>query len=609
MPYTTNNFSGTQAEGWNTWNSRSVLSHVYMPYAFAISLGVKSYRDGSILREGLIGGTEGEKIRPGIRSCNGEYTEMQVCYGGTEFLVQSAALSEEQYLLVSPIVQERKPSTLLVSASVLWNFDGYVRRIGEDCLEGVFGKKVFRVFCTGTRVQERNTGLDSPYFSVALTEPVAVSTGKPASVREVSDIMRAAKKKLLTQAQYYGELSEAFQAMRSCLCWDTIYEPEKEMVCSPVSRVWSKRWGGYVLFCWDTYFSAMLAIPVDKNLAYANAIAITREKTGKGFIPNFGAANNDKSLDRSQPPVGALAVREIYRRYKEAALVEELFEDLLDWNRWFAENRMLENGCLCWGSEPFPLQAGKFWETEGVGDTYGAALESGMDNSPMYDDVLFHQSTHLMCLADVGLTGLYIMDCKALAELADVIHREREKTELLERHRLCRQGLQLLWCEEKGIFLNRHTDTGAFSKRLSPTSFYALFADNLTEKQLKETLKHFYNPEEFYGKYMLPSIARNDPAYHEQDYWRGRIWAPVNFLVYLAMKNQGLEKECSILAKASVELLLKEWKEQGHVHENYNGNSGEGCDVPNSDPFYHWGGLLALTGLMDKGFLSGGEGC
>lgn len=41
----------------------------------------------------------------------------------------------------------------------------------------------------------------------------------------------------------------------------------------------------------------------------------------------------------------------------------------------------------------------------------------------------------------------------------------------------------------------------------------------------------------------------------------------------------------------------------GHVHENYNGGSGEGCDVKNIDPFYHWGGLLALIGLMEKDLL------
>lgn len=588
--------------GWNTWNSRSVLSHVLMPYAFNIQIGVKSYQNGTVLLEGLVGGTEGELIRPGVRSVNGDYTELTVQYGGMEFKIHSAACDGQQYILVTPIVVEIKPSALLISASVLWNYPGYARKTLNH-LEGIFEDNTICVYCSGQVLQELNTGITAPYISVALTEPIAISTGCAVSVSEVTELLQKAKEKLETETKCYGELAEAFHAMRSCLSWDTIYEPEKAIVCSPVSRVWSKRWGGYVLFCWDTYFSSMLAIPIDKELAYANAIAITREKTEQGFIPNFGAANGDKSGDRSQPPVGALAVREIYRKYHETWIVEELFDDLLEWNRWFAAHRMLDNGQMCWGSEPFPPHAGKYWETEGVNSTYGAALESGMDNSPMYDGVPFDTDTHLMCLADVGLTGLYIMDCRIMAELASLINRDEDRTELLQRMELSETGLMQLWCEEVGMFLNKRTDTGEFSRRISPTNFYALFSNRVSVNQMQKITEHFYRPEEFWGDYMLPTIARNDAAYSEQDYWRGRIWAPTNFLVYLALKHQKLQKECSIIAEKSAALLLGEWERHGHVHENYNGDSGAGCDVINSDPFYHWGGLLALIGLMEKGYM------
>ena len=35
----------------------------------------------------------------------------------------------------------------------------------------------------------------------------------------------------------------------------------------------------------------------------------------------------------------------------------------------------------------------------------------------------------------------------------------------------------------------------------------------------------------------MPSIARNVPGSADQNYWRGRIWGPMNFLVYLGMRN------------------------------------------------------------------------
>ena len=99
---------------------------------------------------------------------------------------------------------------------------------------------------------------------------------------------------------------------------------------------------------------------------------------------------------------------------------------------------------------------------------------------------------------------------------------------------------------------------------------------------------------------MLPSIARNDPAYPDQEYWRGRVWAPMNFLVYLGFEQHGLTEACSDLAKKSVSIFLPEWKEHRHVHENYNSITGQGCDVQSSDKFYHWGALLAAIALRDR---------
>ena len=53
------------------------------------------------------------------------------------------------------------------------------------------------------------------------------------------------------------------------------------------------------------------------------------------------------------------------------------------------------------------------------GTRAGAILESGLDNSPMYDgDDLQLPKSHLLEFADVGLMSLYIADCDALAEIA-----------------------------------------------------------------------------------------------------------------------------------------------------------------------------------------------
>jgi neutral trehalase len=273
---------------------------------------------------------------------------------------------------------------------------------------------------------------------------------------------------------------EVYSAMQTCMAWDTIYDPQKDRVVTPVSRIWNCLKGGYSLFCWDTYFAALMASVDNKELAYSNAIEITKEKTENGFVPNFAWGNGCTSLDRSQPPVGSLVVRELYRKYGDLWLLEELFDDLFEWNTWFFKNRSLGDGTMAWGSNPYEPKVGNEWEINGVNDTFGGALESGLDNSPMYDDIPFDQERHIMKLADVGLTGLYLMDCECLADIAEILTRTEEAIELRSRAENCKQGLNGLWDETAGIFLNKRTDTGAFSHRIAPTNFYALFSDGVS---------------------------------------------------------------------------------------------------------------------------------
>ncbi|MDR2901080.1 MAG: hypothetical protein LBV20_06130 [Treponema sp.] len=449
-----NELKKSMLKGWNTWYNNSVLTHVLLPENIAVMVGFKFFNTSKVLKESLIGrfGKTDETIHPGPRSYDGLYTELKLSCSDHEMLVQSTVRDNNQYILITPIKNGIKPPVLYVSAAILWNSPGYTSLEGERLFAKTPSKEL-EVFTSGKQVRQMNLGLTNPYITVELSEPVAISTGASIDAQELKSLMTAQKEALLSKNAKYGDLSEAYNAMRTCLAWDTIYEPEKEQICSPVSRLWNINWGGYVLFDWDTYFSSMMAMFENKELAYANAIAITREKTESGFIPNFGAADDDKSRDRSQPPVGSLAVRELYRTYREKWIVEYLFDDLLAWNRWFASNRMLPNGQLCWGSTPFQPRSGKRWETDGVNDRFGGALESGMDNLPAYDNIPFDKNTHLLCLADVGLTGLYIMDCEKLAELADLINRPEGK-ELRARAEQSKLGLEELWDEDYGFYLN-----------------------------------------------------------------------------------------------------------------------------------------------------------
>ena len=188
----------------------------------------------------------------------------------------------------------------------------------------------------------------------------------------------------------WGTNAELFTAMQTILAWNLVYDPENDRAISPVSRLWNVNWGGYVLFDWDTYFAAFMYSLYDEDLAHANAVEVTKGWTKRGFVPNFSSAYGLKSEDRSQPPVGSLMALEIYKRHRKPWFLEEVYDELLAWNRWWPGARECQ-GVLCWGSDP------ETQTLDGTTHNWQAALyESGLDNSPMYDGVPFNPKTNLL---------------------------------------------------------------------------------------------------------------------------------------------------------------------------------------------------------------------
>ncbi len=601
------------ARGWNTWDTRSVLSHVLLPEALRVRLGVKNYASSSFLTEAFVLRTPPDQqdafnqaqVFPGPHAYDGSYTELRVRWQGIELDIRSAHDGDDWVLLVEPVAMTAYPATLVAEAGILYNRPGWTAR-REDHILAHLPTREIAIYCTGAQRAEPNYPTDSPHFVCSLTGPVCLATGHARTIAGARVLLAAARERHLAGIEKYGAHAQLYHAMQTILAWDTIYEPKKDRVCTPVSRKWNMNWGGYVLFDWDTYFAGWMAAIDHPDLAIANMVEISHERSRHGFIPNFAADENNISDDRSQPPVGSLAVRALLDRWGAQYnwVAAEVFDDLLSWNRWWPRARQVTEGLLAWGCLPKQEATTGHWATSSdYSDLQGAMWESGLDNSPMYDAVPFDIERRVLLLADAGLTALYVADCQALADLAGRLGKSKEQAEIQERAAPFARALAGLWHEQAGIFLNRRTDTGDWSFRLSPTLFYPLISGTASQAQAEKMMQnHFFNTDKFFGTYILPSISRDDPAYGDNDYWRGRIWAPMNFLVYLGLRNYDLSAARQALADKSAALLLREWLADGHIHENYNAETGAGCDVNTSDSFYHWGGLLALIPLMEKGF-------
>lgn len=589
------------ARGWNTWYVKNMLAHVLLPEGMVINLGIKEYRGGNCLREILKGPIN---VVPGLRSYDGAYTDLTLTWEDIRLRVQTGLDGDDWVALVTPLAMQKWPARLVAECGMLWNRPGSWRWDGS-VMRGQAGSRSVDLFSTVTHVPEGCFWSLSPYMALPLDGPVGLSTGRARDVVEIEAVLARQRKVEEDRVVRYGDLAEVYRAARAALAWNTIYDPVRDRVITPVARTWCAA-HGWVLFEWDTYFAAYMFAVDNPDLAMANAIAITSEITSDGLVPNFAQATGFCSKDRSEPPVGAWVCREIYRGHRSHWFLEEVYPNLLRWNRWWWKARRNNGNLLSWGSTPYEPVYDAYWEKNGVNERFGASLESGLDNSPMYDDVPFDNKRHLLQMWDVGLNGLYVSECEALADIAEILGHTEEGAELRQRGETVRTAMSVeLWDGQFGLFLNKRVDTGELSRRISPTNFYSLLARAATQEQAERMVsEHLYNPAEFWGEWVLPSIARNDPAFPEQDYWRGRIWGPMNFLTYISLRRYDLGQVRRDLVEKSRTLLLKNWCAHGHVLENYNAVTGDmtvAKDRNGGDSFYYWGGLLGTIALMEAG--------
>ncbi len=592
-------------KGWHTCYNSSQTTFVHLPDGFSINVCLAMKEQGYFADEIFKSShslRSGEMVFPGLRSDDGSYTSLRFRYKGRELLIESAADGNAELILITPVQlspdKTYKDNFIVLQPGFLYGNNGTISKDGS-LIRAKSADYSYIVGATSKPISADYINSTSINLSLSLEDTLGIYVGEKRTLQEIKDKIHSSKERLENEHhRKYGDMTESFIPMQTILAWNTIYDAKNKRMISPVTRCWNYSWGGYILFDWDTYFASYMFSLYNKGLAFSNAIAITKAITPDGFIPNFESSGlNESSWDRSQPPVGSEIILRIYKHYPEKWFLEEVYDELLTWNRWWISNRMI-NGYLAWGSY------GKNNGKEYSAGLQGAKFESGLDNSPMYDSIPMNKDTHTMELADVGLNSMYVMDCNALAEIATILGKKQDVRELKERAKEFSKKVQELWDEKSGMFLNRRTDNGSFSHRISPTNFYPMLAGICSQKQAERMIKDYYfNPEYFHGEYVMPSISRNDPGFGDNNYWRGRIWAPMNFLVYLGMQKYDVKDAREDLIARSKALLMKSWKENGGIFENYNSQTGVGNDVYNADNFYHWGALLTFIEFMEKGYI------
>ena len=461
-----------------------------------------------------------------------------------------------------------------------------------DALEAEFAQ--YGYFYVGSRGSSGKIAVlrynldEMPDFDVAVS---VAETAQQAAGRTTAAL--AALVPALLPVRQQGQHEGALDAIRDLVGWNTVWDAINQRPYTSLSRTWvAQKFGGFGVWLTDIFYHALLAGCFDTALVRENLQAVLAAAQPAGNLPCL-VTGRDAWIDRSQPPVCSFIFWMMAERAGAPDLIDLAYPKLLanhDW--WFRTRDGNGDGLFEWGT------------TAGIGEglyrstKLGAKNESSMDNSPLHDEAVFNKASGTLESADVGLNSLLVLDAEVLALLAEKRGDAATAQRLRERGKALADRLQQqLWDNDRQIFANRKWD-GDFIGALAPTSFYPLLAGAADSSQVAALLRHLADPQKFGGGWGLPSVARDDPAYHDNVYWRGRIWPPLNFLTYYGLKRLSLDAAASELAEMSTRLFAQSWAKR-QCPENFSAETGEADDQPDTDIFYGWGGLMPMMGVAE----------
>ncbi|MCX6632357.1 MAG: trehalase family glycosidase, partial [Candidatus Solibacter sp.] len=390
--------------------------------------------------------------------------------------------------------------------------------------------------------------------------------------------------------------------------WSEVYTPSRRRPYITVSRTWARAGvNSSPDFLWDSFFNAVLVCQEDERKAYDMIRAITSWQNDQGMFAQYGAWEPAPqpsifpvAWGHTQYPVGALALAKVYQRRPNRALLAEIYPRLLKNHRWWFADR---GDGQPWrdGNRNGLLELGSNYPEEiPYASRQQVAYYESYDDSPQWWRVAkYNERTGTLEQDTVERNCLFAMDCWILSWLARQLGRLQEAAALEAEHlRMAATINRLLWNPRRQCYFNRHWDNhdgDRFFPHVSPDIFMSLLGKVATPEQAEALRKMFHDPAKFAGQWILPTISRDDPEYPKQHYWKGKVWAPVNWLVYQGFKIYDWDREAGLLAESSTRMFLKPWRERAECHENFLSTTGEGS----SDPHYTWGALMALIGVEE----------
>ncbi len=434
------------------------------------------------------------------------------------------------------------------------------------------------------------------------------------------DDARQAWERRRPRAPHHPDLAES---IADNLMWMVLLQPETGRLYTPAGRRWifpapggetgagAKEHDDWTIFGWDTFFNTLLLATVSGDLAWSTLLAGLETQYPNGNIPNWRSRRGG-TPDRSQPPVGSFAALRLFRAHPDRDALAAAYPSLLAWSEWWVADRNgrprregLTPGLLAWGSDthlvPGPGRVPP-WEERASGHQR-AAWESGQDDLPLWEEAAWDPRRQVLAMSAVDLCSYRALDLESLSRVAGILGDASTARRLTEaKRRLAATMNRVLWSESAGLYLDE-LPTG-FSPRVAASNFLPLAAGIPDAQQAARLVETLRDPARFWGDWVLPTISRDDPAFSDQQYWRGSIWPPMNYLVLEGLRRYGFTVLAADLARKGAAMFLADRRRTGLCRENFDARSGQG----QGRRFQSWAPLFALGALeaLEPGHGDGG---
>jgi glycogen debranching enzyme len=301
------------------------------------------------------------------------------------------------------------------------------------------------------------------------------------------------------------------------------------------------------LWLWDSALHTLAYRHVDPNLARNQIRAMLEYQLPDGMIPDavfddgvVAEIDHPFPAEVTKPPILAWAAMKLHEVAPDLDFLTEIYVPLVRWNAWwFSMNDDDVDGLV----------------------QYNHPYSSGLDDNPMWD--------FGMPVESPDLNTYLCVQMGSLAMMAEALNMDQEAGMWRRRAQaIVRRMIEDFWDDETGIFRAYHNNQPL--PVVTPFNLYPLWTGQLPEPIKNRLIGHLTNPQEFWGEYAIPTVARNDPKYDPKTMWRGPIWANVNYFFIEALKQINEVDLANELREKTLHMIM----EHSSIYEFYNGDNG-----------------------------------